>query len=83
MPYDFCPRCKFKVIAAKKHICSTCGYKLPRTGCTADNTDSDSSDSHLERQIAMPRLWSKLFRWEFDSVDAESIESTQEKPALG
>lgn len=82
MQYDVCPRCKFKMIAVKKHLCLTCGYKLPRN----DHTIDDAAGSSLRSSPlpSMPRLWSRLFKWEFEARKDtdEYIDPTQEKPAL-
>ena len=78
MQYNFCPRCKFRMIAAKKHICLTCGYKVPNNDQSTAHAAFDSA-SEAEHSFGTPRIWSKIFKWEFDSADAES---TQEKPAL-
>lgn len=81
MQYPVCPRCKFQMTAVKKHLCLTCGYKLPREDHTAAGSASlaPASSSPLPNT---PHLWSKLFKWEFEARASEKVEPTQEKPAL-
>jgi len=76
MQYYFCPRCKFRMIAVKKHICPTCGFKLPRIDHAGDSSNSDTSERQTERPAVTPRFWSKLFKLEFDAGDSDAIEST-------
>jgi hypothetical protein len=70
------------MVAVKKHICPTCGYKLPRTVRTTDSTEADVEDNQAESRTIMPRFWSKLLKWEFGSTDTDAMDTTQEKPVL-
>lgn len=74
MHYYFCPRCNFRMMAAK-HLCPTCGYKIPRqTKKTKINNEA----------LAKPinSFWSKLIKWDFAASTVEQAEPTQEKPAI-
>lgn len=81
MQYYFCPRCKFRMIGAKRHICPTCGYKLPRVEQAVDTATTDTGERRARRTAITAGFWSKLFKWEI-AADNDSMESTQEKPAL-
>jgi len=71
------------MVAVKKHICPTCGYKLPRTVRTTDSTEADSEHNQEDVRTVVPRFWSKLLKWNFGSNNTDAMEPTQEKPVLG
>lgn len=69
MLYYLCPRCQFK-IQANKHVCSTCGYKMPAT--------SASKDDDVQSNQSKANVWLKML-----GLNAgDKNEPGHEKPAL-
>jgi hypothetical protein len=69
MQYFLCPKCQFKV-PANKHICQTCGYKIPSASEASGGADGADIKA---------RTFSKLFGFNA----SKQKDSQQEKPALG
>lgn len=69
MQYLLCPRCQFKM-PANKHICQTCGFKIPSVAPASDA--SKGADNKA-------RVFSKLFGF----TNSAKSKEQQEKHALG
>ena len=72
MQYFLCPRCQFRV-AANKHSCSTCGYKMPSTSAASGGTNG------AERTTTLTNPFAKLLG--FAGGDKQK-ETGSEKPVL-
>lgn len=64
MQYFLCPRCQFKS-PANKHICQTCGYKLP--SAKSSQEQSGGTDGG-----AKAKAFSKLFK--LDSAKGKDVQ---------
>ncbi len=65
---------------ATKHLCPTCGYKIPHSQNI--DTDTDTEVDEGRRPARSYGFWSKLFKWELTARATEKVDSTQEKPVL-
>jgi len=72
MQYFLCPRCQFRV-PANKHICQTCGYKIPSASGAGGGT------KNVERSGTLTNPFAKLLG--FTGSDKQK-ETGSEKPAL-
>ena len=70
MQYILCPRCQFRV-PANKHLCQTCGNKMPSGASTNGGTVSERGklSNPFAKMLGMNNT-------------AKQQDSTQEKPAL-
>jgi hypothetical protein len=60
---------------AAKHLCPTCGYKIPRQPKKArTNNEAPAKPANS--------FWSKLIKWDFAASTVKQPEPTQEKPAI-
>lgn len=71
MQYYLCPRCQFR-IAAKKNVCTTCGFNLASLKTSAPLEDAETTPAKLPKTA----FWSKY-------LGQSNKDPAQEKPALG
>ena len=60
---------------AAKHLCPTCGYKIPKQPKQAKILQDEPAQ-------ASNGFWSKLVKWDFASHSADKVDQAQDKPIV-